>query len=246
MDTFDLTPGDTVAMKRILLFVSCLLAARGFAGDNPAVRVPVLVELFTSEGCSSCPPADRLLQKLDHDQPVPEARIIVLSEHVDYWDQDGWKDPFSSAQYTQRQRDYSTALKAEVYTPQMIVGGTRPLVGNEEREALRAIREAAKQTTAPLRIETQKDGRKTRIEVFREGASQGSRYLVLAHDAKESQVLRGENAGHNLSHVAVVYSLRKLGNDHRVTAKLEPASRIVAFEEKQGVGITALGEIRVP
>ncbi len=233
-------------MKRILLFVSCLLAARSFAGDNPAARVPVLVELFTSEGCSSCPPADRLLQKLDRNQPVPEARIIVLSEHVDYWDQLGWKDPFSSPQFTERQRDYSAALKAEVYTPQMIVGGTRPLVGNEEREALRAIRDAAKQSPAPLRIETQKDGPKTRIEVTRDGPSQGALYLALAYDAKESQVLRGENAGHGLSHVAVVYSLRKLGNDHRVTTNVAPGTRIVAFEEKPGSGVTALGELRTP
>ena len=233
-------------MKRILLSVVSLLAARGFAGESPAARVPVLVELFTSEGCSSCPPADRLLQKLDHDQPVPGAQIIVLSEHVDYWDQLGWKDPFSSAQYTQRQRDYSAALKAEVYTPQMIVDGARAFVGNEEREALRTIREVAKQPLAPLKIETQKDGQKTRIDVTRDGPSQGPVYVALAYEAKQSQVLRGENAGHGLSHVAVVYSLRKLGNDHRLTAKIEPATRVVAFEEKPGTGITALGEIRIP
>jgi hypothetical protein len=233
-------------MKRILLSVISLLAARGFAGENPGARVPVLVELFTSEGCSSCPPADRLLQKLDHDQPVPGARIIVLSEHVDYWDQLGWKDPFSSAQYTQRQRDYSTALKAEVYTPQMIVDGARAFVGNEERDAIRAIQAAAKQPVAPLKIETEKDGQKTRIDVTRDGTSQGTIYLALAYETKQSQVLRGENAGHGLSHVAVVYSLHKLGNDHRLTAKIEPATRVVAFEEKPGAGITALGEIRIP
>jgi len=246
MDTFDLTPGDTVAMKRILLFVSCLLAARGFAGENPAGRVPVLVELFTSEGCSSCPPADKLLQKLDRNQPVSEAQIIVLSEHVDYWDQLGWKDAFSSAQYTQRQRDYASALKGEVYTPEMVVDGARGFLGSDEREALRAIREAAKQNTAPLRIEAQKDGPKTRIEVSRDGASQGPVYVALAYESKASQVLRGENAGHGLSHVAVVYWLRKLGNDHKVTANVAPASRIVAFEEKPGGEITALGEIRIP
>jgi hypothetical protein len=133
-----------------------------------------------------------------------------------------------------------------VYTPQMIVDGVRAFVGNEEREALRAIREAAKQPVAALKIEAQKDGQKTRIEVSRDGTFQSPVYLALAHESKESQVLRGENAGHGLSHVAVVYSLRKLGNDHRATVAVAPATRIVAFEQKPGAAITAVGEIRIP
>src|SRR5438094_115180 len=116
-------------------------------------RVPVLVELFTSEGCSSCPPADAFLQKLDHDQPISGADIVVLSEHVDYWDELGWKDPYSSRLFTDRQAAYGQRFGLRtVYTPQMVVDGASEFVGNDSRLAEKAFSKAVSKAKIGIRF----------------------------------------------------------------------------------------------
>ncbi len=242
-------------MKLLLVSGACLLAVTVLAGDSPTARVPVLIELFTSEGCSSCPPADRLLEKLDKEQSVPGAELVVLSEHVDYWNQLGWTDPFSSALYTERQREYASALHGDVYTPEMVVDGTKGFVGSDENDARRSVKDAVKAAKASIHLEARReDNNKTKILIQMDQAADGTLYLALAHESAKSQVLRGENGGRALSHVAVVYSLQRVGKlerngsafEREVTVTLQPGTRIVAFVEKSGVGrVTAIGQARL-
>jgi hypothetical protein len=173
----------------------------------------VLVELFTSEGCSSCPPADQLLQKLDAQQPVTGAHVIVLSEHVTYWNSLGWRDPFSSEAMTERQQRYSQQFGlGEVYTPQAVVDGAAELVGSNERAMLKAIAKAAETPKTQLFIDTlQIAGGEVHFAVH---VADGKSELVaaLAEDSVQSSVLRGENGGQTLRHVAVVRELQSMGS----------------------------------
>jgi hypothetical protein len=183
-------------------------------------RVPVILELFTSEGCSSCPPADGLLAKLDEQQPIPGAEIIALEEHVDYWDHQGWVDPFSSAQWTQRQQTYAAALSDHgVYTPELVINGKTAFVGSREGEAYRAIANAASQARADISISllnSEKRGHeRVKIEVGKlQDVVAGETvevWIAVAEKALHSAVGAGENAGQDLHHAPVVRWFHKLG-----------------------------------
>ena len=182
-------------------------------------RIPVLIELFTSEGCSDCPPADALLEKLDRSQPVRNAQLVVLSEHVDYWNDIGWKDPYSSHEFSIRQGDYAHRFRLDsAYTPQMVVDGDAQFVGSDERRAIQAIEGAAKAEKVPvasLRFISKaiRLSRTSSLARWRPPTSSKSAnvLLALADDSDQSNVRRGENAGRILTHVAVVRSLTQVG-----------------------------------
>ena len=113
----------------------------------------MLLELFTSEGCSSCPPADQLLEKIDRDQPVPGADLIVLSEHVDYWNRIGWTDPYSSSDFSRRQQAYAAQFGTDdIYTPQLVVDGEKAVVGGNWPMAARAIQQSLREPKIPVTI----------------------------------------------------------------------------------------------
>src|SRR5919201_965007 len=123
------------------------------AASSQGAKAGVLVELFTSEGCSSCPPADALLRQLDTMPPVNSVGIVVLGEHVDYWDGVGWRDRFSSRQYTDRQSNYARRFSLDSpFTPQMVVDGTQQLVGNNTGALQAALNKAASANKATLRV----------------------------------------------------------------------------------------------
>jgi hypothetical protein len=183
-------------------------------------RKPVVVELFTSEGCSSCPPADALLKKVETEQPIRDAEVIVLEEHVDYWNQGGWFDPYSSPEWTQRQQEYVSKLKGQgAYTPQMVVDGQREFVGNSIRDAGTAIHEAAQRAKAEITItpeaSVQGDTQHFDVKVAKladtESKEDADIWLAITEDGLVGDVKAGENAGKSLQHAAILRSFHKIG-----------------------------------
>jgi len=202
------------SMRAALILVS--LWALLSSGPRLAAAPPasVVVELFTSEGCSSCPPADRLLAELVRTQPVPAARVIAMSEHVDYWDNLGWKDPFSSASFTRRQNAYAaTSGQGDVYTPQIVVNGTETVVGSNREAVLAAIRRAAAKPAAPVSIELGwKDSGNVETTIAAHSGGRGDLVvLAITEDGLASSVKSGENAGRTIDHVGVTRRLIRLG-----------------------------------
>ncbi|HTK37556.1 MAG TPA: DUF1223 domain-containing protein [Pyrinomonadaceae bacterium] len=178
---------------------------------GPATRQPVLVELFTSEGCSSCPPADRNTAFLENNQPVPTADIITLAFHVDYWDGPEWKDEFSSSIYSQRQNDYGEVFKLDaIYTPEMVVDGQSEFVGSDSGKATKAIAAAASVTKGTIAISPDQDKFKIAVSALGKHGD-ATAYLAVAEDNIKSNVRGGENAGSSFVHMSVVREFDTLG-----------------------------------
>lgn len=249
-------------MKKIAILVALALTAIGSYSrgndvkDTAPAGSPVLVELFTSEGCSSCPPADALLQKMDSLQPVPGAQLIVLSEHVDYWNHDGWKDPFSSTMLTERQAAYCRVLGTkDAYTPEFVVDGKYEMQMGDPRHILETLQKAAATSKIAVHIDSlsidKADPLVLHARIESDGDPENRKadvFVAVALKQAESQVLRGENSGHRLSHVAVVESLAKIGKlekeksfEKEFQLKLKPGMdpanlRVVAFVQESGPG----------
>jgi hypothetical protein len=185
-----------------------------------AAREPVVVELFTSEGCSTCPPADALLAELDARQPVGTAEVIALEEHVDYWDQQGWQDPFSSANWTARQNEYAGTLhNGNPYTPQMVVDGVEGFVGSRGGTARQAIEKAAAIKKSKVEISEvspiQNKSASFKVNVEKvssiEHKDTAEVLLVITESGLHSSVKAGENNGKELQHSPVVRELKVIG-----------------------------------
>ena len=243
---------------------------RKAAANDPSSRSPVIVELFTSEGCSSCPPADALLASLEDQQPIPGAEIIALEEHVDYWNHDGWIDPFSSEQWTARQQDYVASHNTKgVYTPQIVVNGRTGVVGGRAEEARQAIAASLSQLQTQISVSSlqsaKRDHEQFNISVGKFAAAAPSDtpevWLAITEKGLHSSVAAGENAGHDLHHASVVRLLRKLGAANKDSApsfsaqpdlKLDsswkrPNLRAIAFvQEKHSRHILAAASAALP
>lgn len=204
----------------IATFAFARSRARAIDGSPASTGSPVVVELFTSEGCSSCPPADALLARLAAQPPAANVQLIALEEHVDYWNDLGWSDPFSSSDWTERQYAYAGALgNGNPYTPQMVVDGSAEFVGNRAQQAVKSIAEAATRAKTSVSLSqgaTTKTGAENfSVQVGKLTASaKGGAvevWLAITETGLHSVVTGGENNGHDVHHAAIVRSLRKIG-----------------------------------
>lgn len=204
----------------------------GFGEAQPGPRVPVLVELFTSEGCNSCPPADALLEELLQEQPIDGVYVVPLSEHVTYWDHQGWKDPFGAQQFTARQQQYGQRFNLDsIYTPQIVIDGTNEYVGSDRGSIERALKGAARQVKAALALSVTESNGTLTVAASGPGLAtedDAELWVAITEDGLVVDVKRGENANKKLKHSGVVRILRSAGDAKRATpvsVTLDPAWR---------------------
>jgi hypothetical protein len=204
----------------VLLAGTWMVAKRADLSAEPlktANRV-VIAELFTSEGCSSCPSADEELSRLSFRQ-ASGVDVLALGEHVDYWDGLGWRDRFSSASLSARQSEYDARVfkTGSIYTPQLVIDGHLQMVGSDHAAIQRAIDQAARSRKSVVAVEARADARDVRVEVsvdVPEGVTIGEAtelVVAITEDKLATDVRRGENGGRILKHDAVVRSLQTIG-----------------------------------
>jgi hypothetical protein len=211
-------------MSKTLIRAALLVGLTGVFGvwiharaATSASKTPVVLELFTSEGCSSCPPADHLLQSLDEQQPFSGADLVVLSEHVDYWNDGGWVDRYSSKLFSARQRSYAEHFNLDsVYTPQVVVDGQWETVVGNAVEIRNAVEAAIRHQKVALTLANAvRDGNRIKFHLTSADlpGAEGpvTVYVALAENKVQSNVAGGENGGRSLTHVAVVRAFASVG-----------------------------------
>jgi len=216
---FSLLACLAAALACLALFSRWPLRSAASSQTGASAKQPVIIELFTSEGCSSCPPADSLLKKLSEDQPFDGIEIIALEEHVDYWNNLGWTDPFSSSDFSFRQQDYANIIPhGGVYTPQMIIDGRAQFIGSRTQETREQIRWAASHPKSRLLLTpTPAPNAHTRsfeLSLDPSSAPPSSSpldlWVAITEKGLHSAVSAGENSGQTLQHAPVVRKLHKL------------------------------------
>jgi len=191
-----------------LIFLIGMTSSAQNTTDKKEQKGFALLELFTSEGCSSCPPADELMGKIQNE--YKDSNLYVLAYHVDYWDKQGWKDIFSNPEYTKRQYEYAKFLgKEPIYTPQLIINGKTDYIGSQETVVRNGIQTAlAKPAVASLSLEASEINNNLSVNYTVERASKNSRLLIaIVQKSTKSNVKRGENAHRILSHYQIVHHL---------------------------------------
>jgi hypothetical protein len=232
-----------------------LLAACNSAQGEPtaaprgAAQGLVVLELFTSQGCSSCPPADRLLSSLISAGKLADRKVVPMSFHVDYWNDLGWADPFSRPQWTQRQRAYASSLSERgVYTPQLVIGGRAHVVGSDRKRLEKAVASAA--STTPLTVTATWSGQSLDVNVAEAVAGDTELWVAVWQDGLTTKVARGENRGEALRNDHVVRRLTKLSTSGTGSVALDPQWRnlggIVFAQRSDDRAIIAAAELPAP
>jgi hypothetical protein len=258
-----------LGLSILATFAGIRSRGQSFAAPSAVHRTPVVVELFTSEGCSTCPPADALVASLALQQPIEDAEVIALEEHVDYWNELGWVDPFSSRGWTARQYVYSEILgNGNPYTPQMVVDGRTEFAGNQARKARQTIAESAHTEKTQVTLLQGNSGKPGEEHLsVKIGKLPGAKphdtaevWLAITETGLHSAVKRGENAGEDLHHAAIVRSIQKIGEAKAgeetsfagdVSAavpaewKRENLKAVVFVQEKKGRRILGAAEVPV-
>src|SRR5437763_2426113 len=245
-------------MRRVLPSIVVLLSAAACQAAEPlAPRLgptPVVVELFTSQGCSSCPPADQIVTELAHEQSL-RGRVIPLTFHVDYWDRLGWRDPFSSPEWSRRQSMYVRALRANAaYTPQVVVGGARQFVGSNRpalEETLVAL--SHRKPIGEVSVIPTRNGAKATVHANEKGS--GNLILAVFDSAAPTPVGAGENGGRTIPNDATVRRHVRAGTlsggvlDRLITLDLDPSWRdpgvAVFLQDDETLAIGAAASARL-